>query len=87
MWQPNGRTQQIEAITLTSNTVDDATEVKSLLSRINKPLKVLGEMGLMARKEMEQLQKGNIRQTISPHRNAVTDKKKRPHMAQRDKPI
>ena len=72
----NGQTQQIEAITLTSNAVDDATEVESLMSQIKKPVKrFMGDGAYDKDKVREQLHKDNIRQVIPPQRNAVTDKK------------
>jgi hypothetical protein len=84
----NGQTQQIEAITLTSNAVDDATEVESLIRQINKPVKrFMGDGAYDKDKVREQLYKDNISQVIPPQRNAVTDKKKRLHMAQRDEAI
>jgi len=84
----NAQTQQIEAITLTSNAVDDATEVESLMSQISKPVtRFIGDGAYDKDKVREQLHKGNIRQVIPPQRNAVKDKKKQLHMAQRDKAI
>ena len=84
----NGQTQQIEAITLTSNAVDDATEVESLMNQISKPVKnFMGDGAYDKDKVREQLHKDNISQVIPPQHNAVTDKKKRLHMAQRDKAI
>ena len=84
----NGQTQQIEAITLTSNAVDDATEVEALMSQISKPIKRFMADGAYDKdKVRERLYKDNIRQVIPPQRNAVTDKKKRLHMAQRDEAI
>lgn len=84
----NGQTQQIEAITLTSNAVDDATEVESLIGQINKPVKrFMGDGAYDKDKVREQLYKDNISQVIPPQRNAVTDKKKRLHMEQRDEAI
>ena len=84
----NGQTQQIEAITLTSNAVDDATEVEALMSQINKPVKrFMGDGAYDKEKVRKQLCKDHIRQVIPPQHNAVTDKKKRLHMAQRDEAI
>ena len=84
----NGQTQQIEAITLTSNAVDDATEVEALMSQISKPIKHFMADGAYDKdKVRERLYKDNIRQVIPPQCNAVTDKKKRLHMAQRDEAI
>ena len=84
----NGQTQQIEAISLTSNAVDDATEVESLLNQISKPVKsFMGDGAYDKDKVREQLYKDNISQVIPPRHNAVTDKKERLHMAQRDKAV
>lgn len=84
----NGQTQQIEAITLTSNAVDDATEVDSLMKQISKPVKFfMGDGAYDKDKVREQLHKKNISQVIPPQRNAVTNKKKQLHMEQRDKAI
>jgi Transposase DDE domain len=84
----NGQTQQIEAITLTSNAVDDATEVEALMSQINKPVKCfMGDGAYDKDKVREQLYKDHISQVIPPQHNAVADKKKRLHMAQRDEAI
>jgi Transposase DDE domain len=84
----NGQTQQIEAITLTSNAVDDATEVESLMGQISKPVKrFMGDGAYDKEKVRKQLCKDDIRQVIPPQYNAVTDKKKRLHMAQRDEAI
>ena len=84
----NGQTQQIEAITLTGNAVDDATEVEPLIKQISKPIKSFkGDGAYDKSKVREQLHKYNISQVIPPQHNAVTDKKKRLHMAQRDKAI
>lgn len=84
----NGQTQQIEAITLTTNAVDDATEVGALLGQINKPVKrLMGDGAYDKDKVRELLHKEHIMQVIPPQQNAVTDKKKRIHMAQRDQAI
>jgi len=84
----NGQTQQIEAIALTSNAVDDATGMESLMSQINKPVKrFIGDGAYDKDKVRKQLHKDNIKQVIPPQRNAVSDKKKRLHRAQRDEAI
>src|SRR5678816_4119673 len=63
----NGQTQQIEAITLTSNAVDDATEVEALMGQINKPVKhFMGDGAYDKDKVREQLHKDNIKQVIPP---------------------
>jgi Transposase DDE domain len=84
----NGQTQQIEAITLTSNSVDDAAEVEALMRQINKPVKrFMGDGAYDKDKVREILHNDNIKQVIPPQHNAVTDKKKRIHMTQRDEAI
>jgi hypothetical protein len=61
----NGQTQQIEAITLTSNVVDDATEVEALMSQINKPIKrFMGDGAYDKDKVRERLYNDNIKQVI-----------------------
>jgi Transposase DDE domain len=84
----NGQTQQIEAITLTSNAVDDAAEVEALMAQISKPIKhFMGDGAYDKDRVRKQLYKDNISQVIPPQHNAVSDKKERLHMAQRDKAI
>jgi hypothetical protein len=84
----NGQTQQIEAISLTSNAVDDATEVTSLMSQIKKRVKrFLGDGAYDKEKVRKQLSKEGIRQVIPPQHNAIIDKKKRFCMIQRDEAI
>jgi hypothetical protein len=47
----------------------------------------MGDGAYDKEKVRKQLCKDNIRQVIPPQHNAVTDKKKRLHMAQRDEAI
>lgn len=84
----DGQTQQIEAVSLTTNAVDDATEVGTLLAQISKTVKSLSGDGAYDKdKVRELLHDKNIRQVIPPQHNAVIDKKKRAHMSQRDEAI
>lgn len=84
----NGQTQQIEAISLTSNAVDDATEVAALLRQINKPIKRFVADGAYDKNKVRKLlYHDKITPVIPPQHNGVTDKKKRPHMIQRDEAI
>jgi IS5 family transposase len=84
----NGQTQQIEAVVVTTNAVDDATEVGSLLSQITKPVeRFIADGAYDKDKVRKQLYKENIMQVIPPQRNAVGDKKERVHMTQRDQAI
>lgn len=84
----DGQTQQIEAITLTTNAVDDATEVSALLEQINKPIKCfMGDGAYDKIKVRKELHNKGIRQVIPPQHNAILDKQKRIHMEQRDQAI
>ena len=84
----NGSSQQIEAVTLTTNSVDDATEVKTLLGQIDKPIRSFRGDGAYDKDKVRKvLHKQNIRQVIPPQHNAVLDKKKQAHRAQRDEAI
>jgi hypothetical protein len=84
----DGQTQQIEAISLTTNAVDDATEVSGLLQQINKPVKrFMGDGAYDKNKVRKELHNKGIRQVIPPQHNAILDKQKRNHMTQRDEAI
>jgi hypothetical protein len=84
----NGQTQEIEAVVMTTNAVDDATEVGSLMSQIKKPVdRFIADGAYDKDKVREQLYNKNIRQVIPPQRNAVADKKDRVYMTQRDQAI
>lgn len=83
-----GATQQIEAFTLTTNAVDDASEVEGLLAQIEKPVRSLcGDGAYDKDKVRKQLAQKGVRQLIPPQHNAVVDKKKRSHRFQRDEAI
>jgi hypothetical protein len=84
----DAQTQQIEAVSLTTNAVDDATEVGALLAQVSKPVNSLGGDGAYDKDKVRKLlHHKNIGQVIPPQHNAVVDKKKRAHMAQRDEAI
>ena len=84
----NSENQQVEAVTLTTNAVDDASEVESLLNQVNKPVRSLrGDGAYDKDKVRKALHKRNIKQIIPPQRNAVCDKKQRAHRTQRDQAI
>ena len=84
----NGDSQQIEAVTLTTNAVDDATEVGALLKQIDKPVASFRGDGAYDKDKVRKLlYKDNIKQVIPPQHNAVLDKKKRAHRVQRDEAI
>jgi hypothetical protein len=81
----NGQTQQIEAASLTSNAVDDAAEVDTLLGQVCKEVNSFcGDGAYDKEKVRELLHRKNIRQVIPPQSNAVADGGKRPYMEQRD---
>lgn len=84
----DSESQQVEAVTLTTNAVTDASEVGSLLTQIGRPVKSLtGDGAYDKDKVRKELCKREIRQKIPPQRNAVPDKKKRKHRAERDEAI
>ena len=82
------KSQQIEAITLTTNAVDDATEVAPLLDQIQRKVKsVKGDGAYDKAKVRRQLTKDGITQVIPPQRNAVISKNKDKHLQKRDEDI
>ena len=84
----DSESQQIEAVTLTTNAVDDAAEVESLLGQIDKPVRSFRGDGAYDKDKVRKvLVKQNIIQVIPPQHNAVLDKKHRAHRAERDKAI
>lgn len=84
----DSESQQIEAVTLTSNAVDDATEVERLLGQIKKKVRrFTGDGAYDKDKVRKVLSKSGIRQVIPPQHNAVSDKKQRKHRIERDEAI
>lgn len=84
----NEETQQIEAVTLTSNSVDDATEVTPLLKQIDKPIGSAKADGAYDKSKVrKELNKRKIKQVIPPQHNAVISKKKQAYLSSRDKAI
>lgn len=84
----DGDTQQVEAVTLTSNAVDDATEVGALLGQVSKTVRSFRGDGAYDKDKVRKvLYKNNIRQVIPPQHNAVADKKKQGHRKERDMAI
>jgi IS5 family transposase len=84
----NSESQQIEAVTLTTNAVTDATEVDALLRQIDRPVRnFYGDGAYDKDKVRKPLCKKGIKQIIPPQRNAVPDKRKREHRAERDAAI
>ena len=82
------QTQQIEAVTLTTNAVDDATEVDALLKQIKKPVGSLKGDGAYDKKKVrKQLKAENIEQVIPPQRNAVISDGKHDYLNKRDQDL
>ena len=80
--------QQIEAVTLTTNAVTDADEVVALLGQIERPVRnFYGDGAYDKDKVRKPLHKNGITQIIPPQRNAVPDKRRRAHRAERDTAI
>lgn len=81
-------TQQIHAVTLTTNAVDDATEVSALLQQIPQKVRSFKADGAYdKRKVRKELYERNIQQVIPPQHNAVASKDELLHLEQRDKAI
>jgi Transposase DDE domain len=81
-------TQQVEAISLTSNAVDDASEACHLIDQIDKQINSCGGDGAYDREKVRaKLHALGIKQIIPPQRNAVLDKQHRAHLKPRDQAI
>jgi DDE family transposase len=84
----NSETQQVEAVSLTTNSITDADEAGKLINQIGKPVRsVTGDGAYDKDKVRKELYKKEIQQKIPPQRNATVDKKKRKFRAQRDEAI
>jgi hypothetical protein len=82
------QTQQVEAISLTTNAVDDATEATTLVSQIDKEINSFCGDGAYDKEKVRlMLHELAIKQLIPPQHNAVIDKQKRKHMVHRDQAI
>lgn len=80
--------QQIEAVTLTPNSVDDATEVKPLLGQIKTPVRSFTGDGAYDKVKVRKvLYSKKVKQIIPPQHNAVIDKKGRTYLRYRDKAV
>lgn len=80
--------QQIQAVTLTSNGVDDATEVPALLNQIRQTIgSFKGDGAYDKDKVRKELNRRRIKQVIPPQHNAVVSKKGFTHLRSRDKVI
>ena len=81
-------TQQIQAVTLTTNAIDDAAQVSALLPQIPQKVKSFKADGAYdKRKVRKELYEKKIQQVIPPRHNAVTSKTHPLHLQQRDKAI
>lgn len=84
------QSQQIEAVTLTDNSIDDATEVAALVEQIHCPINSFKGDGAYdkckTRKLLHEKNK-EMKQVIPPQRNAVISKHAKPHLEQRDAAI
>lgn len=84
----NSESQQIEAVTLTTNAVADADEVEALLGQIEAPVRnFYGDGAYDKDKVRKLLYKKSIKQIIPPQSNGVPDKRNRPHRTERDAAI
>jgi IS5 family transposase len=84
----DGSSQQIEALSLTPNSVDDSSAAEGLMKQVNKPVKkFIGDGGYDRDKVRKMLYKRKIKQVIPPQHNARIDKKQRAFRKQRDRTI
>lgn len=82
------RTQQIQSVTLTTNAVDDATEVSALLKQIPQKVRSFKADGVYDKQKVrKELYEKNIGQVIPPQHNAVESKEELLHLQQRNKAI
>jgi len=82
------QSQEIEAVTLSTNATDDASEVEPLLKQIEQPVRSFrGDGGYDKSKVRKQLHGKKIEQIIPPQHNAVVNKKAKEYLQQRDQDI
>lgn len=80
--------QQVEAVALTADAVDDAATVEDLLEQISRPVRCLKADGSYDRcKVRAPLHERGILQLIPPDRRAVVDKRHRDFLGERDQDI
>ena len=80
--------QQIQAVSLTSNGADDATEMATLLSQIRQPIGSFKGAGAYDKdKVRRELAKRGIKQVIPPQHNAVVSNTGLTHLRSRNKAI
>jgi IS5 family transposase len=84
----NAQTQAIEAVTMTGNEADDASQTKPLLNAIKgKVISVRGDGGYDKKKVRQELVERGIKQIIPPQDNAVIKDETEPYALQRNEAI
>jgi hypothetical protein len=84
----NTETLAIEAVSMTGNDADDASQVQPLLNAIKgKVLSFRGDGGYDKKKAREPLVKGGIKQIIPPQENAVIKDEDKPYALERNAAI
>ena len=82
------KSQQIEAVTLSTNATDDASEVEPLLKQIKQPVgSFRGDGGYDKNKVRKGLHEKKIEQIIPPQHNAVVSKESKEYLQQRDQDV
>lgn len=84
----NANTSDIEAVTLTGNDVDDATEVAPLLNMVTGNItSARGDGAYDKNKVRQQLSNKGIKQIIPPQKNAVVKDEDEPYAIERNEAI
>jgi IS5 family transposase len=84
----NTETLAIEAVSLTGNNADDASQVRPLLNAIKgKVLSFSGDGGYDKKKSREQLATSGIKQIIPPQENAIVKDEHEPYALERNATI
>ena len=81
----NTETLAIEAVSITGNDADDASQVQPLLDAISsKVISFIGDGGYDKKKARQVLVKASIQQIIPPQENAVTKDEDEPYALERN---
>jgi hypothetical protein len=81
-------TQQVEAVTLTANSVHDAAEAGNLLKQIKQPVRSFkGDGGYDKNKVRQELYTRKIKQVVPPQHNAVISNGEQDYLQIRDEAI
>ena len=84
----NAETQTIEAVIMTGNDANDASQTKPLLNAIKgKVISLRGDGGYDKKKVRQELVERGIKQTIPPQENAVIKDKNKPYAVERNEAI